>query len=111
MNGFAPPLKGRLRAFFKPPRGAARRKRKLRGAAVKRRQAGFGKAVERLPPALAVRLGARDDARSSEKWVKTWRTVPMAFGAIAARPRVQSVPGSAAMPPSRPLAGRRTSQT
>ena len=67
-------------------------------------------AVERMPPAFADRLARGHDARSSEKWVKTWRTVPSAFVPLAAL-RVQSLPGSAAIPPSSPLAGRRTSQT
>ena len=58
------------------------------------------------------RLGSRrTTASSSAKWVKTWRTRASGGAGSGCGWSVQSPPGSAAMPPSSPSAGRRTSHT
>ena len=73
-------LLGASLRFFKPQRGSRhRRERELGRPPVEGRQPGLVKAVERMPPALAAGSAARTTRRSSEKWVKTWRTVPIAL--------------------------------
>src|SRR3954451_12903283 len=57
MNRFTPPLKVEPSLTQAAPRGET----ELRGAAVERRKACVGEAPERLPPAFAVGLRARDD--------------------------------------------------
>ena len=77
---------------------------------VERRKPSFIDAVERLPPAFAVGIARADQSSSSAKCVKTWRR-PSEGARHGCGSSVHSGPGSAAIPPSSPRSGRRTSQT
>ena len=107
-------LYGASRSFFKPPlgrrsrRGRARaRRRGDRASAARPREA-----VERMPPALADRARcAADDRKFEREMGEDVADGAERVAASAAARRVHSLPGSAAIPPSMPLAGRRTSQT
>src|SRR6185295_10093953 len=76
--------------------------RGCRRLAVKRRETGFGEAIERLPPTLADRLSAALETEFEAEVGEDVRHLDR---------RGQWPPGSAAMPPSRPFSGRRTSHT
>ena len=82
------------------------RKRDLRGAAIEGRKPGASATRSsgcHQPSPTGSDAGTT--CRSSEKWVKTWRTVPIDVDDLGRRHRVQSLPGSAAIPPSMPFGG------
>ena len=109
-------LRRLLRGEFELLQAAARASSQLasassRGAAIERRQARFGEAVDRLPPAFADRLGAALDRKVEREMGEDVADRAERSAPASAARRSTRCPGSAAMPPSRPLAGRRTSQT
>ena len=95
-----------IRRQARPVRQARLRRRGDKASASRLRRAGRSAATSRRRAARP----RRRCVRSSAKWVKTWRTRPSAR-TVRCGSSVQSGPASAAIPPSIPFGGRRTSQT